>query len=251
MYEAHELSRMIVPMSPGDLENLTEDIRIHGQQEQVILYEGKVLDGTHRIIACEQLGIKPKTIEWRGTRDEAINYVWSRNVIRRHLTEAQLAACVSIRKRIDPGFKAAVEAASKAAKTRQKAAGKEGGRGRKKNLPQNFGEGLETAHERETDHQIAKAAGTNREYVRQTDKMAEENPDLLERVKSGEVSMPEAMDIMKGGEVKEKPKRKNGVVGKAEKDLRAWLKEYGKEPQLKECCKDVRQIAKRLASLRR
>jgi len=44
------------------------------------------------------------------------------------------------------------------ARQRQKEAGKQGGRGKKKNLPKIIGEGFER-HERETDTQLARAAG--------------------------------------------------------------------------------------------
>jgi hypothetical protein len=57
---------------------------------------------------------------------------------------------------------------------RQRKAGKEGGRGRKKNLTQKIGEGLDR-HEREAAAQAAKKTGANRQYVAAAKKLQEED----------------------------------------------------------------------------
>ena len=78
------------------------------------------------------------------------------------------------------------------ARQRQKEAGthgKLGGRGKKKTLPKIIGEGFER-HERETDTQLARAAGTNRTYLRDARMLDAER-------KAGE--MLEKMPKHKGG----------------------------------------------------
>jgi len=67
------------------------------------------------------------------------------------------------------------------ARQRQKEAGKQGGRGKKKNLPQKIPEGFRS-YERETDTQLARAAGTNRTYLRDARKLVEAAPYLAEKV---------------------------------------------------------------------
>jgi hypothetical protein len=66
------------------------DIKANGLQEQIMLYEGKILDGRNRYRAC----LKAKVPEMLGTAfdpfegndDDARAYVISKNIRRRHLT---------------------------------------------------------------------------------------------------------------------------------------------------------------------
>src|SRR5689334_8392230 len=82
-------------MQPEEYATLTTDIREHGQQEPIWLYEGKILEGWHRFKACLELGLTPRTQEFNGTAQEAKDYVISRNSIRRHLNQSQ-QACVAV-----------------------------------------------------------------------------------------------------------------------------------------------------------
>ena len=78
------------PLLPeADLKELTEDIKIHGQIEPITLTpDGQLLDGRCRALACEAVGIEPRTVVYDG--DDPVGYVISRNKLRRHLTRAQL-----------------------------------------------------------------------------------------------------------------------------------------------------------------
>lgn len=86
-YEVHPACSILPMMPAAALEELAEDIKRHGQQQPVVLFEGKVLDGRNRLKACELAGVEPEVREWRG--DDPMRWVLSLNFHRRHLTEDQ------------------------------------------------------------------------------------------------------------------------------------------------------------------
>jgi ParB-like chromosome segregation protein Spo0J len=76
-------------MEPEPFRSFIDDIKYRGQQEPIILYEGKILDGKNRYRACTILGKDPLTREYTG--DDPIGFVLSVNLQRRHLNESQRA----------------------------------------------------------------------------------------------------------------------------------------------------------------
>lgn len=90
--EQHPLSAMFPAMSQDELAALARDIKEHGQREAVILFDGKVLDGWHRYLACDIAGVKCVTIKHDGS--DPVVFALSRNLHRRHLTASQRAAAV-------------------------------------------------------------------------------------------------------------------------------------------------------------
>jgi hypothetical protein len=77
-------------MSEAEYEGLKEDIRLHGQNDDVLIWDGQLLDGRNRLRACLELGIKPGWAELPKTLDP-VAWVLSHNLHRRHLTTAQRA----------------------------------------------------------------------------------------------------------------------------------------------------------------
>jgi hypothetical protein len=90
-YEAHELALVFPPMSEPEFAAFKEDIREQGQQESIVLYEGKILDGLHRYRACRELGREPSVMRFEGNPRAAAQLVLGRNFHRRHLTTSQRA----------------------------------------------------------------------------------------------------------------------------------------------------------------
>ena len=90
-YEAHELALVFPPMSEPEFAAFKEDIREQGQQESIVLYEGKILDGLHRYRACRELGREPRVVRFEGNPRAAAQLVLGRNFHRRHLTTSQRA----------------------------------------------------------------------------------------------------------------------------------------------------------------
>lgn len=90
-HEFHEFASMFPLMEGEELDELIADIKTNGQRELIVLLDNKVLDGRNRYIACEKLGIKPRFRNLECVDGDALGYVWSANVTRRHLNQAQKA----------------------------------------------------------------------------------------------------------------------------------------------------------------
>lgn len=87
--ESHPLADLIPPMTDGEYQNLKENIAENGQLDPIMLFEGKVLDGRHRLRACEELGIQPKTRDYDGS--DPASYALAVNIPYRRLSQLQIA----------------------------------------------------------------------------------------------------------------------------------------------------------------
>lgn len=81
-------------MTDAEYTALRDDIAAHGQRDPVWIYEAQILDGRHRARAVAELAkqghaIELKTQEFDG--DDALAFVLSANLRRRHLNESQRA----------------------------------------------------------------------------------------------------------------------------------------------------------------
>ena len=87
--EAHELATLFPLLQDSPLEQLREDIKVHGIRKPIVLYDGKILDGRNRYACARALGIDcPVTVYNEG---DPLGFVVSLNLHRRHLTESQRA----------------------------------------------------------------------------------------------------------------------------------------------------------------
>lgn len=95
--ELHPLAEIIPPASPEDYTALVTSIERVGQLEPIRTWQGRVIDGRHRLKACEQLAIEPVLREVRpeevdgGTEAALLAYVLALNINRRHATTSQRA----------------------------------------------------------------------------------------------------------------------------------------------------------------
>src|SRR6185369_7467138 len=85
----HPFSEIFPLIEGAEFDALIADIKEHGLREKIWLYEGKILDGRNRFLACEKAGVKPDTRKYSGKNPLA--FVISSNVHRRHLTASQRA----------------------------------------------------------------------------------------------------------------------------------------------------------------
>lgn len=83
----HPYSEIFPLLTGADLEGLAADIKANGQREPIWLFDGKVLDGRNRFLACQKAGVRCAHRIYRG--DDPLGFVVSLNVSRRHLTESQ------------------------------------------------------------------------------------------------------------------------------------------------------------------
>ena len=88
-YPAHPLADMFPMIPEAERKLLADDIVTFGQRDPIILLDGMVLDGRNRQWACGFAEIEPIYEQYAG--DDPLNYVLSKNLHRRHLTESQRA----------------------------------------------------------------------------------------------------------------------------------------------------------------
>jgi ParB-like chromosome segregation protein Spo0J len=91
MLPFHEAANIFPLLTGADFDRLVASIQSLGQQEPVQLLKGKILDGRNRYLACQKLGINPKTIEIGELPCSPLDYVLVKNLHRRHLTPSQRA----------------------------------------------------------------------------------------------------------------------------------------------------------------
>jgi N6-adenosine-specific RNA methylase IME4 len=91
-YESHELANLFPRLEGPEFEALVDDIRLHDLREDIVLYEHKILDGRNRYLACLAAGVTPRfSVFEPKLHGNPIDYVISRNLMRRHLSESQRA----------------------------------------------------------------------------------------------------------------------------------------------------------------
>ena len=80
-----------LPHKTETVNDITEDMVRNGFRidRKIDTYEGKILDGRHRYEAALQANVDPVFVEFQGTREDAIAYVTSENVARRHLNSQE------------------------------------------------------------------------------------------------------------------------------------------------------------------
>lgn len=85
----HEYCLLFPQADDKTLSDMADDIAKNGLTESIITYEGKILDGRNRYLACMQVNVEPHYTEYRG--DEPLQFVVSKNLHRRHLNASQRA----------------------------------------------------------------------------------------------------------------------------------------------------------------
>lgn len=172
----HPACTLFPDMQPGDYEDLKQDIALRGVREPVWIYKGQIIDGRHRARACDELGIKYPTREWKpsGPDDSLIEFVVSLNLHRRSLTASQRAAVAA-------GMLPMLEEEAKERQRRGKAAPPPAAGDLGANLPQGRApKSTETA---------AKAVGASARNVQDAKAIQKESPATFEKVKAGEVTI--------------------------------------------------------------
>jgi hypothetical protein len=160
-------------MDNEDYLALKNDIQKNGYDPKypIWLYNGKILDGWNRQRACTELNVSPSYIDFIGNDSDAITFVVRSNN-RRNLTPSQRACMATDYESLFEQFKTE-------AKSRQI----EGG---KNKVRQKIAE--PKRDDNKTDSKVAKLFDTNRTYIQKARKTKVENPNLFEKIKSGEVT---------------------------------------------------------------
>jgi N6-adenosine-specific RNA methylase IME4/ParB-like chromosome segregation protein Spo0J len=167
----HPAADLFPLMDAASFQQLKQDIAEHGQLEPVIFYRGKLLDGRHRWRACHELGIACKRATFQGRTDAtAYRFVLSQNLHRRHLTASQRAALALD---VLPLFE-------REAKQRQ------GSR-------EDIRERIPESDKGKAAEKVAEMVGVNPRYISDAKRVAQLDPELFTRVRSGDITLPKAV----------------------------------------------------------
>jgi hypothetical protein len=92
--ELHPICALFPQLAEAELSELARDIKTLGQLEPILLYEGKILDGRNRFLACKLAEVEPWFMPFDPAKAKLTpeQLVVSSNLRRRNLTPAQKAA---------------------------------------------------------------------------------------------------------------------------------------------------------------
>jgi hypothetical protein len=80
-------------MSSAERSALEESIKTNGQRLPIVVFQGRVIDGRKRLVACQALGIEPRVMALADDADP-ITYARDVNILRTQYTPSQSAAYV-------------------------------------------------------------------------------------------------------------------------------------------------------------
>jgi hypothetical protein len=97
VHNVHRVCALFPDMSDVEYAELVKSIKRHGQLQPVVLHQGVLLDGRHRLRACAELGLEPKLIQFAELRLSTAPGTWvlTVNARRRHLTDDQKLAIMA------------------------------------------------------------------------------------------------------------------------------------------------------------
>lgn len=212
---AHPAADAFPMMEKKRFDELVEDIRNHGQRELITLFDGLVLDGRNRYKACLELGIDPETREWDG---DPWAFVWSLNGTRRDLVQDQRYLIWKFCNEQSESFQSEKKRiADEANRKRSDAAKGNDNAAKEKERKTVGGQSVPALNSPRPGKQAkATAAQVNTGAVARGDKLANDRPDLAEKVRMGEMKPTIAYREMKRDEVSQKvqelPKDKYSVI---------------------------------------
>ena len=91
----HAMAGLYPDMEADEFSLLCKSIKATGLGVPVVIYEGQVIDGRHRLRACEVVGVEPRFEEYVG--DDPDGFAFGLNEARRHLDVAARAKVASRR----------------------------------------------------------------------------------------------------------------------------------------------------------
>lgn len=87
----HPYADIFPLIGAAELRELADDVKDRKLLHPIVRFEGQILDGRNRYLACRMAGVPARFEDFHGTAEEALALVVSENVKRRHLTTAQRA----------------------------------------------------------------------------------------------------------------------------------------------------------------
>ena len=178
----HEIANIFPLLDGNDFATLKDDIAQNGLLEPIWLHpDGRIIDGRNRHRACVALGIEPQYRTWRGD-GSLVQFIVSLNLHRRHLTSSQKAViALEVEKYL------AVEA-----RQRQEAG----------NNQHRLKEIIPEGSQGQARDQAAAIVGTNGRYVQDAKRIRDDAPDLIDSVRDGGMTIPQAKRILQDRETR-------------------------------------------------
>ena len=201
--KTHPIAAHFPMMSDDELKTLTADIAAEGLHHPIILFDGMVLDGRNRLLACEAAGIAPRFVDFDG--DDPYAFVWSENAERRNIRQDQKVAIrlimddereewIAERRRIaEEANRKRSEATKVQPRTDEGLFTTTGDLSRDKRPVNN-----EVNH---THQKLAEATGTSPATAARVQSLANSRPDLLKDVADGVKSAMQALRQKKKDEI--------------------------------------------------
>ena len=182
--EFHPIASLFPMMADEEFSALVADIGANGQREPIWVSDGLIIDGRNRYLACQKANVEPQYLYWSG-EGSLVAFVVSLNLHRRHLSASQ-RGCVAVD--MLPWLE-------EEAKARQLATLKQNREVEQEDRfweePSTVSEIIHTREGRATE-QAAVATNTNYHYVSDAKRIATEAPEVFQRVKRGELTIPQA-----------------------------------------------------------
>jgi N6-adenosine-specific RNA methylase IME4 len=169
----HPLAELFPLIRGDEFDDLVADVKANGLREPIWTYEDQILDGRNRWLACEAAAIAHRPMR-EYTGDDALGFVLSMNLHRRHLTTEQKAVLA-----LD-----VLPFQERQAKERQ---------GERNDLVERIPQG----DDGKARDKAAAAVGVNPRYVSDAKRIKEEAPELIERMRNAEITVPQAMRELK------------------------------------------------------
>lgn len=169
----HSIADLFPLMQGDEFEQLKTDIAANGLQEAIWLHpDGSIIDGRNRHRACIEVEVEPPHFKtWNG-EGSLVSFVVSMNLHRRHLTSSQRAVIALDAEKARAKEIEAKEHLRKIGAT-----------------PEIFPESKDNTEAREF---AAEIMGVNPRYISDAKRIAREAPKLLEQVRTGEKTIPQA-----------------------------------------------------------
>ena len=89
-YPLHDLARIFPAQTPEEFAEMKASIAKIGQMQPITVWQGQIIDGSHRYQACLELG-KPPVYQFLEDDIDPVAFVVSANINRRHLDVSQRA----------------------------------------------------------------------------------------------------------------------------------------------------------------
>ena len=192
-YSLHPACKLFPKLGDVELRELADDIKTNGLQNAIILLDGKILDGRNRHAACKLSGVEPRFEEWTG-KGSPVEWVISQNLMRRHLTASQRAVVA-----LD-----LLPLLEKEAKQRQR-------------LSNNYRKNGRSAHKcadqsgtGRASEAAARIVRSSARYVEMVKEINANAPELVDRIRSGELNVLEAKR-MAGHEVRRNGRKRRRI----------------------------------------